>query len=116
MWEINGTTIRLTRGDSFYCLITLTVNDEPYTPQEGDAIRFALKHARMNVKGTEYADPLPVLRKTIPTDNLLLHIAPEDTKGLGFGNYKYDIEITFSNKDTVTFIEDADFILKPEVD
>lgn len=41
--QINGTTISLTRGDTLLLTIKLTKDGKPYTPQDGDKIRFALK-------------------------------------------------------------------------
>ena len=114
-YEISGTTIRLTRGDSFYCTVGMSRAGEPYLPQEGDKIRFALKRDRLTPGNAEYVDKRPLILKTIPNDTLILHIAPEDTKGLDFGQYAYDIEITFANGDVDTFIKAAPFILEREV-
>ena len=47
---------------------------------------------------------------------MVLRINPADTKALGFGEYTYDIEITFANGDVDTFIHEARFILAPEVE
>jgi hypothetical protein len=46
--KIEGTTISLTRGDSFFTNVEIFKNDEIYTPVEGDVIRFALKRNVMN--------------------------------------------------------------------
>lgn len=51
----------------------------------------------------------------IPTSTMILHLDPEDTKDLGFGEYVYDVELTFANGDVDTFINNAKFILAPEV-
>lgn len=108
MYKIDGTTITLTRGDSFYGLITLKNQDgTDYVPQEGDVIRFALKR--------RYWDDKALITKTIPNDTLVLHLLPNDTKSLPFGGYVYDCEITFSDGDVDTFINEASFILAPEV-
>ena len=64
MYSINGTTITLTKGDSFYCQLTLTKDGESYTPDQGDVIRFAMK--------TNYEDRTPLILKTIPNDSLIL--------------------------------------------
>ena len=48
---------------------------------------------------------------------MTLDIIPNDTKRLPFGDYVYDVEITFGNTGRVyTFINNAKFKLAPEVD
>lgn len=43
-YSITGTTITLTRGDTFEALVSATKKDgTPYIPVEGDVIRFAMK-------------------------------------------------------------------------
>lgn len=115
MYEISGNTIRLTRGDSFYCAVGMTQGTTPYVPAEGDVVRFALKRNRLRPGGGEYADKDPLILKVIPNDTLILHLAPEDTAGLEFGEYVYDIELTYANGDVDTFIETAPFVLEKEV-
>lgn len=110
MYEINGTTIKLTRGDTFKVTVIpkWKGTGEEYTPAQGDVIRFALKRS-------VYTDVEPLIEKNIPTDTMLLHLQPSDTKQLAFGDYIYDIEITFANGDVDTFIQEARFTLLPEV-
>lgn len=54
--QISGTTISLTRGDTLLLTIKLTKDGKPYTPQDGDKIRFALKkytsHRKNDMIGT----------------------------------------------------------------
>lgn len=43
-YSVSGTTITLTRGDSFIADISITdQDDKPYIPGAGDVIRFAMK-------------------------------------------------------------------------
>lgn len=108
MYEINGTSIRLTRGDSFYCQVSMKHRDgTDYIPQEGDTVRFALKK--------DYKNGEPLVLKDIPTDTLILHLEPEDTKGLNYAKYVYDIELTTAEGDVDTFIEKAQFVISEEV-
>lgn len=108
MYKIDGSTITLTRGDSFYATVEIkNANGTAYTPQEGDTVRFALKEY--------YNDSEPTILKNIPTDSLVLYLAPEDTKDLEFGSYVYDIELTKANGDVDTFIYEAIFELSKEV-
>ena len=111
MYEITGTTIRLTRGDTFKTVVGMKWKGtgEDYTPVEGDVVRFALKRS-------VYDHGEPIIEKTIPHDTMLLQLQPSDTKQLSFGSYVYDIEITFANGDVDTFIQEAKFELLPEVD
>lgn len=113
--KIEGTTISLTRGDSFFTNVEIFKNDEIYTPVEGDVVRFALKRNVMNQAKNEFADRQPLILKVIPNDTLLLQLDPEDTKDLSFGTYAYDIEITFSTGVVDTFIADAKFVLTREI-
>lgn len=118
MYKIDGTTISLVRGDSLATELTLKrkTTGETYTPVQGDVIRFAMKRNVLNVDMTAYVDKDPLIAKTIPIATMLLEIEPEDTKELPFGEYVYDIEITFANGDVDTFIHDARFKILPEVE
>lgn len=108
-YKIKGTTITLTRGDSFIADIQIfQQNGHPYTPSEGDSIRFAMKR---NIKEDEV-----LILKDIPISTMQLILNPEDTKNLEFGNYIYDIQLTKSNGDIDTFITKSTLILTEEVD
>lgn len=83
-YNITGTTITLTRGDTFEALVSATKRDgTQYIPVEGDVIRFAMKE--------NYDDPRPLLVKDIPIDTMMLTLEPQDTADLNFGKYVYDI-------------------------
>jgi hypothetical protein len=107
-YSISGTTITLTRGDSFIAYISITDQDDnPYIPVEGDSIRFAMK--------SSYEDAEPLLVKNVPIDTMKLVIDPEDTKSLAFGKYVYDIELTKASGEVDTFITKAIFKITEEV-
>jgi hypothetical protein len=95
---INGTDIRLTRGDTLYLEITINRQDgTEYEIQEGDKVRFAMKK--------RISDVAPVLVKEIDPESLVMKIFPEDTKSLPMkSEYYYDIELTQANGDISTFI------------
>lgn len=102
----NGIT--LTRGDTFRAYVNITDSDgNPYAPQKGDRIRFALKKNVMDLE--------PLILKEIPIDTLILHLKPEDTKELAFGSYIYDIELTKANGDVDTFITTSKLKISEEV-
>lgn len=116
---IKGNKIWLTRGDSFKTGVEMERGEEPYTPEAGDVVRFALKRARMRKSEggyLEFQDYVALVLKPIPTDTMVLELVPEDTKNLSFGPYKYDIEITHADGFVDTFIENEDFTITPEVD
>ena len=116
MISIKNNKIKMTRGDTLRAEVAITTPaGEPYEPQEGDSVRFALKHTTMTADQTEYTDPEPLLIKSIPTDTLVLHLEPDDTSGLGFGTYVYDIELTHDDGAVDTFIATGSFTLTPEV-
>ena len=108
MYEINGTTISMTKGDSVWLVLSLTYKDtnDDYEPVEGDSIRFALKK--------KYKDETPLILD-IPVNTLELKIEPEHTKNLDVGSYKYDIELTRYDGFVDTFISRADFKILEEV-
>lgn len=86
-YNITGTTITLTRGDTFEALVSATKRDgTQYIPVAGDTIRFAMKE--------NYDDPRPLLVKDIPIDTMMLTLEPQDTADLNFGKYVYDIQLT----------------------
>ena len=105
--------ISLVRGDSASFDVPLVnVDDEghetPYTPQQGDQLRFALSD-KYGVSREEV-----LILKQIPMNTLILKLEPEDTKPLKFKKYHYDIEFTDSSGDVTTVLE-ADFEVAKEV-
>lgn len=108
-YNISGTTITMTRGDTLVALVTITqANGYPYTPVEGDKVRFAMK--------TNYTDRKPLLVIDIPINTMELVIKPEDTADLNFGKYVYDIQLTRANGIVDTFITKATIRITEEVD
>lgn len=108
-YNVNNTTkeIELTRGDTLRVKIDVLINGETYTPRPEDSLRFAMK--------TTYNTSKLLVHKNIPIDTCILHLEPQDTKKLRFGDYVYDIQITFANGDVNTFISGR-FRLNPEVE
>lgn len=107
--RVSGTDIELTRGDTFKRTLVLTdAEGNPFTPAEGDVIRFALKK--------KVKDETVLINKVIPNDTLVLKLNPEDTKELPFGDYVYDIQITYANGEVDTFITVSKFKLTEEVE
>lgn len=98
--------ITLVRGDTLKVQIEIIVDDEIYTPNANDIIRFAMKQS--------YSSSTVLLEKIIPNDTLVLKLNSSDTKRLTFDKYVYDIEITFANGDVDTFIR-GEIELLPEI-
>ena len=114
--EIKGNKITMTRGDTLRVAVGMTRDGEPYTPVEGDTVRFAMKNKRMTAGGKEFYDTEPLILKPIPIDEMILELEPNDTKPYGFGEYAYDVQITFADGTVDTFIQNSPFVLAPEVD
>lgn len=107
-YSVSGTTITLTRGDTFKADIAITdSNGDPYIPSDGDSVRFAMK--------AKWEDVDPLLVKDIPIDTMKLVLDPEDTKKFAFGQYVYDIQLTKANGEVDTFIAKAKMKLTEEV-
>lgn len=108
-FKVKRNTIYLTRGDTFKAHLTINNPDgTEYTPVEGDTIRFALKE---NIEDVEC-----LIIRDIPIDTMLLILYPEDTKGLAFGSYIYDVQLTKANGDVDTFITASKLKITAEVD
>ncbi len=108
-YSVKGTTITLTRGDSFAADVGIfQPNGEPYTLSPGDSVRFAMKQS---IKDKEC-----LILKEIPIQTMRLVLEPEDTKHLPFGSYIYDIQLTKSNGEVDTFITKSTLTITEEVE
>ena len=108
--------IEMTRGDTLLLRVKLEVDGAPYQPVDGDKIRFAMKTTDMDFGRTRYRDNAPLIRKDIDPETMLLRLDPEDTKGLPFGEYVYDVQLTRLDGFVRTFIARARLMLREEVD
>ena len=109
MVRINGTRITMTRGDTLQAEVAIyQPNGNPYVPDAGDSIRFSMKER--GGCGTV------ILTKEIPIGTLMLTLNPEDTEGLPYGEYGYDIEITMASGVVDTFIPEATIEIRWEAD
>jgi hypothetical protein len=108
-YQIKGTKISMTRGDTVRVKFNLKMDGEDYLPSSDDVVRFAVK--------ARWCEKEPLLIKQIPSDTMVLQLDPEDTKSLPFGQYWYDVQITFGESgDVITFIERAKLRLTEEVE
>ena len=99
-YSVSNNGIKMTRGDTaiFRISVDYLATGNPYEPEEGDRIRFTIKKY--------LSDRSALLVKDVPTDKLLLHIDSEDTAGLSFGRYYYDIQLIKGDGEIDTFISD----------
>lgn len=111
--SINGTTIILTRGDSFSAQVTIYDSEgNLYSPTNDDEVRFKVVKSYPARHGSANA----LIEKVLDNNTLMLELDPADTEDLKFGDYKYDIQITFGNGDVDTFISKATLRITEEVD
>ncbi|WP_305178742.1 hypothetical protein [Faecalibaculum rodentium] len=108
MLKVEGTTIRLTQGDSARIGITITTKSgEAYVPATGDVIHFYLKQ---NIKAAQ-----TTIDKEVSTAVMQLELTADETKKLVPGQYVYDLELTKASGDVDTFINAAKLYIDAEV-
>ena len=107
MIQIDGTYIRITKGDTLRILLELERNGHKFEPQDGDVIRFAMKRHKN--------DSECVIIKEIGKD-LLLELSAEETEQLELAKYIYDIQITYADGSVDTFIAESTFQVTYEVE
>ena len=108
MFKINEDgTFEIVRGDSASFKIRLYQNSGgtpvEYEPKEGDTFLFTVK------KNTKTEDI--IFQKSGPN----VDIAPEDTEGLPYGKYVYDVQFTYASGFRDTVIRPNTFIILEEV-
>ena len=111
MVQINGSTIRITRGDTLEAVLDIRLADgSEYEPAGTDRIRFALKR--------KYSDACVLISKEIDPVGRILFLSSEETKKLrpDWKPYVYDIELTTADGRVDTFIDRGKFIVTEEVD
>lgn len=107
MIQIDGTYIRITKGDTLRILLELEKNGQKFEPQDGDNIRFAMKRHKN--------DQECVIIKAIGKD-LLLTLEASETEQLELGKYIYDIQITYADGTVDTFIAESTLQVTYEVE
>ena len=106
MLYIEGTTIRMTRGDTVYLSIALKTKDEVYEMSSDDTLTLSVKRA---IHNSDY-----VFQK-ISTGSNEFHIEPADTTALAFGEYLYDVQLNTGDGDVYTVIPPSTLKLLSEV-
>ena len=101
----------MTRGDTLIAALGITdAFGTEYTPASGDGIRFAMKR--------RYDEPDVLIRKDLDMseDVLTLRLDPDDTEDLEFGQYVYDMQLTYSDGAVDTIIAEGRIEILPEVE
>lgn len=100
--------IGLTRGDTARLTVSIKndLNNEPYEIKETDTIILSVKKS---VTSSEYA-----FQKRISGSNVF-YFEPQDTAGLSFGKYKYDVQLTTAEGEVYTVIPPTTFEVLQEV-
>ena len=105
----SNNNITLTRGDTLTLTVELTKDGEPYTPEQGDVIRFALAKGYETEIGYEL-----YVSEVIPNDTLTFTLTSTQTQ-LAYRTYNYDVQVTHSDGCVDTFIS-AKLTITGEVD
>lgn len=106
MFEIYRGDISIIRGDS--AIFEITIVDEEkniYTPTESDTITFTVKE---NTRSKPVVIQKPVIDGKVV-------INPEDTNGLRYGKYVYDVQLVTGDGWVDTIIPPHSFTVMGEV-
>ena len=108
MFKVDDNNISLIRGDtgSFNIQIVDSAGEE-VTLNENDALTFTLRRSASH--------PSILLQKYIDVAALTLLIKPDDTAGLTFGKYVYDIQLRAADGSVDTIIPPHSFEVLEEV-
>lgn len=107
MLKIEEGKIYLTRGDTAYLQVAISLDDgSAFVAHEGDTLTLSMKK---DLKDTAY-----VLQKVVAA-NEVINILPEETKGLECGKYVYDIQLNTSIGEVFTIVAPSGFYLREEV-
>lgn len=98
--------IYLTRGDTLPIKILITdQNKDPYELQEGDILYFTVKKS---ISTSEI-----VFQKRLQTNKF--NIEHDDTAGIAYGKYVYDVQLTLADGTVWTIIKPNLFEVTGEV-
>ena len=110
--HVNGYNLRMTRGDSETIHISCENADgTPHPFQSGDTVYFTVK------KDVNTAEILLQKIITIFTETgaAQVELAPQDTRGLSYGGYKYDVQLSCADGQVKTIVPPNDFRIGGEV-
>ena len=102
---VDGTDLSMTRGDSE----EIVVNLSGYTLQQGDMVEMTVRLSAMSQK---------VMYKKVTSfanNQAVISIEPKDTEPLSFGDYVYDIQLTYDGGKVKTIVTPSTFTVLEEV-
>ena len=108
--QIIGTDIQMIRGDTESLSVRMHQDGAQVPFEAGDTLYFTVKY--------NHETDEKLLQKVItefPGGEAVIHIAPEDTKPLLFGDYYYDLQLTRADGTVTTIIPPSTFEISPEV-
>lgn len=106
MLKVKNNNISITRGDSGVVKVLPTNPDgTPYTVKEGDSIVLTVK--------TDTSTSKAII--SLPVVDGQAVFKPAHTKGLKYGAYVYDVQLTTAEGDVYTFIPPHTFKILEEV-
>jgi len=113
MFQIEGQTITLTRGDtaSIQPIPTVIATGRPYVFQSGDVVKFRIRRLPDCGEIELEKDCFIDLENNICT--LTLH--PEDTEGLQMTEYRYEFELVDTDGAKYRFVANQKFIVGKEL-
>lgn len=107
---IQGTKITMTRGDTESIEVSVREDDVQRPLVAGDVVHMTVKQ-----RATDTDIAFQKVIRQFVDGVALIDIEHEDTKNLRFGNYVYDIQITFADNTIKTVVGPAAFVLALEV-
>lgn len=90
--------LEMVRGDTFIKTLTLKKNGQTYTPHENDVIKFTVCKGFKDERGYKV-----FIQKTIDHQLMQIKIESSETESMLYGNYNFDMEITYNDGTVETF-------------
>ena len=107
MLRITNEAVILTRGDSADLVVHIyDMSGTEYVLQPGDVLVFTMKINCMS--------DVIIIQKDISSDSTI-HLVPDDTNLLSYGDYVFDVQLTTAGGDVYTVIPPHAFIISKEV-
>ena len=99
--------MEIVRGDTGKAKLTYKFSGIPYEMEDGDVLTFGVKKAT--------SDTACLIEKTYTENPFMLHLEPNDTKKLAYGEYVWDVQLVRANGDTYTGVKKKPFVVTEEV-
>lgn len=104
--------MRMVRGTTQNIVVTIQNEDgTTYKLQSGDKLIFGVK---LNPENSEY-DIKKIVQNADSEGNCVISLIPEDTVGLAFGKYFFDVGLQTADGEFYMIVECDDFIIAKAV-